>query len=323
MGIHQPHNLPPSLPLTDSSEAPANTRCGMVALVGLPNAGKSTLLNGLLGERLSIVTAKAQTTRKPVTGIRSDETVQVIFRDTPGLLRVENLLQRSMRGMAQKEIHDSDAVVLVLDGSRPPSEGERERLNEALTDRRSPLLAVVNKIDRADGPVVAGLQRWATETLNADVLAISATSGEGMDDVWTWIVDHMPESPFLYDADDLSTDSVLFFVAELVRETAFEQYRQEIPYSIVCTVDEFREGEEPVFIRVVVNVERNSQKGIVVGKGGVGIRELGSKSRAKIETLLGESVYLDLWVKVLEGWRSRATALKQLGFTVPEDEEGQ
>ncbi len=294
----------------------------MVALVGLPNAGKSTLLNELLGERLSIVTAKAQTTRKPVTGIRSDPGIQAVFKDTPGLLRVENLLQRSMRGMAQKEIMDCDAIVLVLDSADPPSDAERDRLREALVDARVPILAVLNKSDEARSEAAGRLALWAVDALGAAPMAASASSGEGVPEIWEWIAEQLPESPFLYDPDDLSTDNLRFFVSELVRETVFELYRQEVPYSIVCTIDEFRENEEPVFVRVVVHVERNSQKGIVIGKGGVAIRELGTRSRAKIETLLGEPVYLDLWVKVLEGWRSRSTALEQLGFPVPDEEKG-
>jgi len=292
-----------------------------VALVGLPNAGKSTLLNALIGERLSIVTPKAQTTRKPVTGIRSEEGVQVIFKDTPGLLRVENLLQRSMRAMAQNEIFEADAVVLIVDAARPPKPAERERLSDALAGTRTPLLIILNKVDEASEHSIADLRRWATGAFRADIMTASASAGTGVEEVWTWIVERTPESPFLYDPDDLSSDNLRFFVSELVRETVFELYHQEVPYSIVCTIDEFRQSENPVFIRVVVHVERNSQKGIVVGKGGVGIRELGTRSRKKIETLVGEPVYLDLWVKVLEGWRSRGAALKQLGFPVPDEDD--
>lgn len=296
------------------------TRSGVVALVGLPNAGKSTLLNALLGERLSIVTAKAQTTRKPVTGIRTEGDVQVVFRDTPGLLRAENRLQHSMREMAQSAAHDADAVVLIVDGSRPPKEAQRQRIEETLEDVRSPILAVLNKSDVSTPETLERVREWTEGRLGAETVVAAATEEAGIEDVWSWIAAQMPESPFLHDEDDLSTDNLRFFVAELVRETVFEMYRQEIPYSVVCTVDAYRENEDPVFIRVVVNVERNSQKGIVIGKRGAGIRELGTRARAKIETLLGQPVYLDLWVKVLDGWRSRDSTLKQLGFPVPDAE---
>lgn len=297
------------------------TRCGVVALIGLPNAGKSTLLNALLGERLSIVTAKAQTTRKPVTGIRSEDGVQVIFRDTPGLLRAENRLQHSMREMAQTAAHDADAVVLIVDASRPPKDNQRQRIEDTLTDVRSPILAVLNKSDVSSPESLEAVREWIEDRLGAETLVAAAAKGSGVDAVWTWIGSQMPESPFLHDEEDLSTDNLRFFVAELVRETVFEMYRQEIPYSVVCTVDAYRENEDPVFIRVVVNVERNSQKGIVIGKRGAGIRELGTRARQKIETLLGQPVYLDLWVKVLDGWRSRDSTLKQLGFPVPDTDQ--
>ena len=298
--------------------ASASTRTGYIALVGRPNAGKSTLMNAMLGEKLSIVTAKAQTTWQRVTGIATTENVQMIFLDTPGLLEAKDLFQKSMLGEALAALREADVVLLVVDAGRPLDAVATTAIQEILDLSPAPLIVAVNKVDAVpDAAVQEGL-RWAGD-LGASAFAISALSGTGLEELKEALASSLPQAPFLYPADEIASAPVRFFVAELVRETIFERYRQEIPYSVVCRVEEFREDQEPVYIAVGVFVERESQKGILVGKAGAGIRELGAVSRDKIEHFIGRSVYLDLWVKTLDGWRRKRADLTRLGFHVPDD----
>lgn len=299
----------------------AETRAGFVALVGRPNAGKSTLLNALVGERLSIVTPRAQTTWKSVTGIHTEGSAQIVFLDTPGLLEPRDLLQRSMMGAAVDAIREADVVVVVLDGSAPLRSRERDRLVEVLALGRAPRVVAINKADVAAQEGVDELERWASTVLGARVHRISALTGQGVPELRSALSRAIPPGPFLFPEDELASEPVRFFVTELVRETVFEQFQQEIPYAVACEVGEFREEEDPVYIQVTVFVERESQKGIIVGKGGSAIRELGRTSREKIEHFLGRPVYLDLWVKVLPGWRRAGGQLRRLGFKVPGDDD--
>lgn len=294
-----------------------DTRAGYVALVGRPNAGKSTLLNKLVGEHLSIVTPKAQTTWQRVTGLLTVDTDQLIFLDTPGLLEARDLLQRSMLGAALEALEEADVVLLVVDTTRLPDEVDRERILEAVAHVSVPLHVALNKVDEAPGPEVDRWEEWVEEALDARIHRISALEGSGVDELLEALRESLPPGPFLYPEDEIATDPVRFFVAELVRETIFEQFRQEIPYSVFCQVEAFREAEDPVYIQVVVYVERKSQKGMLIGKKGRAIRALGEASRAKIEHFLARRVYLDLWVKPLRAWRKNRTHLGRLGFRLP------
>jgi GTP-binding protein Era len=303
-------------------EAATETRAGFVALVGRPNVGKSTLMNALTGERLSIVSPRAQTTRERVMAIYSDEHAQVVFVDTPGLLDPQYLLQRSMLEAALGAIGDSDAVLLLLDASRPNElptpDGEAMT---ALRARRGALHVAINKIDEGDDTAVAFLHDWSVRELGIEPLRISAATGAGLDVMRERLIAALPASPFLYDAEDVAVQPVRFFVAEFVRETIFEEYEEEIPYATVVRVEEFREASDPIYIRVTVYVERDSQKAILIGHQGGGIKLLGARSREKIEALLGSRVYLDLWVKTLPGWRRKRTALAYLGYHLPDEEQ--
>ena len=296
----------------------SGTRAGMVALVGLPNAGKSSLLNRLLDSKLSIVTPLAQTTRERVVGIDTRDGVQMVFIDTPGIVEPSYLLHRAMGHVVDEAIGDADVVVFIVDGTRAPPKIPPETL-ERLNAAGSRLLPVVNKIDTASDTRRAEAHAWAVANLGETVLEISAETGEGVDDLRAAIANRLPASPYLYPDDEISSQSVRFFVAELIRETVFEQFGQEIPYSTAVRIEDFREAESPILIRATVLVERPSQKGILIGKGGAAIRELGTAARDKIETFVGAPVYLDLWIKVLPRWRKNATELRRLGFTVPEE----
>ncbi len=292
------------------------TRAGDVALVGRPNVGKSTLLNQLIGEKLSIVTPRAQTTREAVTGILTTETAQLIFVDTPGLLDPSYTLQRAMLETALEVIRDADLALLLLDATRPEELPSGEAL-AALKGKGDALYVVINKLDAARAESVDELRDWSARELGRTPMEISAATGEGTPAILEILTAALPHSPFYYPADDLAVQPVRFFVAEMIRETIFEEYEEEIPYATIAAIDEYREGTDPVFIRATVYVERESQKGILVGKGGAGIKRLGERSREKIEAFVGAHVYLDLHVKSLPNWRKKVATLQYLGFPVP------
>ncbi len=286
----------------------ASTRCGTVALAGRPNVGKSTLLNRLVGEPLAIVSRKPQTTRQAVIGIRTDEHIQLIFVDLPGLLEPSYLMQHSMLDEAVAALRRADAVLYL----HPLDEGTPPPLTDVLPDAgilRAPCRTVLTKID-----LVPAERR---EALAEDGLPVSAHSGEGLDALLAWCRSQVPPGPFRHDPEDLSTQPLRFFAAEFAREAAFHHLGAELPYALAAETDEFREGSEPLYIRVILYVERESQKGMVIGKRGRTIKAIGSDTRARLEAFLGTPVYLDLWVKTLAKWRSDAKALRRFGFSVP------
>jgi GTP-binding protein Era len=292
------------------------TRAGFVAIIGLPNVGKSTLLNRFLGSKLSIVSPAAQTTRERVVGIDTRAGAQIVFMDTPGLVDPAYLLHHSMLGIIEQTIRDADVIVLLLDGTRAPPNIPLPTMSvlESLGDR---LIVAINKGDRSSQDKLKALQHWADQRFSTTPAVISAETGEGVEELRGTIAASLPESPFLYPSDDISTQTVRFFVAELIRETIFEQFKEEIPYSAAVRVEEFRESDDPLYIGATVFVERQSQKGIVIGRGGGAIRDLGSASRVKIEAFVDRRVYLKLRVKVLPKWRKDPLELGRLGFPVP------
>ena len=289
------------------------TRSGIVTVVGRPNAGKSTLLNRIVGQKLSITSPKPQTTRDRVVGILSTDAAQMVVFDTPGLLNPRYALHSAMRGAALDAIRDADAILYLVDASEPYP-GDLATVAEIPHAPAAPVVVAFNKADLLDD---AGRERLRAE--HPDGLLVSAVTGEGVDDLLATLERALPESPFLYPEDEISTQPMRFFAAELIRETALEQLSDEVPYSVACTIEEFREDRDPIFIRAVIHVERESQKGILVGAKGSRIREIGRVSRLKLEELVGGHVYLDLRVKVLANWRRNASSLNRLGFRVPED----
>jgi len=275
------------------------TRCGTVALAGRPNVGKSTLLNALVGEHLAIVAPKPQSTRMPVIGLLTRDDAQFIFTDSPGLLEPEYKLHEAMRAAALRAIADAEVIAYL----------------HPLAEYPAPPLAQVARLEGPpSAPVVTVYTKADVAPPRADVLAVSAVTGAGLDALLAALRAHIPEGPFHYDPDEIATQPMRFFAAEFIREAAFEQLHEELPYSVACEIDEFREGAEPVYIRAVVYVERDSQKGIVIGEGGRAIKALGAAARVKIETLLGQRVFLDLHVKVLPKWRRHEPSLKRLGY---------
>ena len=289
------------------------TRAGIVTVVGKPNAGKSTLLNRIVGEKLAIVSDKPQSTRDRVVGIRTTDDTQMVVLDTPGLLNPRYELHRAMRTTALRALADADVIVYLADATErvPPTLEEAAALT---APPRAPMILALNKVD-----ALRPAERDELRTLLPDARFISALTGEGVETLLTELNAILPESPFLYPDDEISTASVRFFVAELVRETALEQLDEEVPYSLACVVEEFREGRTPVYIRTVLYVERESQKRILIGSGGQRIRDIGRAARAKVEQLVGEPVYLDLWVKVLPNWRKSDSALRRFGYRLHDD----
>jgi GTP-binding protein Era len=289
------------------------SRAGIVTVVGKPNAGKSTLLNRIVGEKLAIVSDKPQSTRDRIVGIHTTGDTQMVVLDTPGLLNPRYELHRAMRATALRALADADVIVYLADATDrvPPPLQQAADLS---APPRAPVLVVLNKVD-----AIRTAEREELRGLLPDAPFISALTGEGVDELLSELGRSLPESPFLYPEDEISTASVRFFVAELVRETALEQLDEEVPYSLACAVEEFREGSAPVYIRTVLYVERESQKRILIGSGGQRIRDIGRAARAKIEAFIGASVYLDLWVKVLPNWRKSDIALRRFGYRLHDD----
>ena len=284
------------------------TRAGIVTVVGKPNAGKSTLLNRIVGQKLSIVSAKPQSTRERVVGILTEGDTQLIVHDTPGLLNPKYALQRAMRAAALEALRDADVIVYLIDAT----EGAPESLAAAAGLQRAPRAPIIVALNKSDRLSARDRDRLAEQLPDAHF--ISATTGAGVDALVKEAGTRLPESPFLYPEDEISTQHLRFFVAELVRETALEQLGDEIPYSIACEIEEFREDKDPLYIRAVLHVERDSQKKILIGAKGQRIRSIGQSSRIKVEALVERKVYLDLWVKVLPNWRKSANALARFGY---------
>jgi GTP-binding protein Era len=280
------------------------TRCGTVVLAGRPNAGKSTLLNALLGEHLAIVSPKPQSTRHPVVGLLTRGDTQFIFTDSPGLLEPTYKLQETMRAAALRALTDAEVIAYLHPLPEYPAPPLAEVARLALPSRAT----VVTIYTKAD--LVPQAAR-PTDRLTV----VSAVTREGLDALLDQLGALLPESPFHYDPDEMATQPSRFFAAEFIREAAFELLNEELPYSVAVEIDEFRETPKPIYIRAVICVERDSQKRIVIGAAGRTIKGLGIAARAKIEALLGERVFLELHVKVLAKWRRREPALKRLGYT--------
>jgi GTPase len=282
-------------------------RAGIVTVAGKPNVGKSTLLNRIVGQKLSITSPKPQSTRDRIVGIYTGDDTQLVILDTPGLLNPKYPLQEAMRSTAVRALDEADVIVYLADATEglPPPLAEAAGLTAPPT---APVIVALNKSDALPS------SRRDELLLNDNVVLVSALTGDGVSELMARVAEHLPESPFLYPEDDISTQPVRFFVAELVRETVLEQLHDEVPYSVAVQIEEYREGRSPLYIRAVIYVERDSQKAIIIGSKGAQIRKLGESARKKIETLVGEKVYLDLWVKVLANWRKNPGSLSRFGY---------
>ena len=286
-------------------------RCGHVALAGRPNAGKSSLLNALIGEHLALVSPKAQATRLPVVGLRTEGEAQYVFHDLPGLLDPKYLLHERMRSAALEGLRSAD-VILHL---HPAAEGPLPDLLAAAGLERAPRGRVIPVLTKGD--LLPPARR---AQIPGDVLVVSVQEPASLEALLAAVRPHLPEADFEFPDDELGTQPLRFFAAEYVREAAFELLEDELPYAVAVEVEEFREDRDPVYIRVTLYVESESQKGIVIGRQGRTLKAIGTHARGRLEALLGRSAYLDSWVKVLPKWRRSADALARFGFPAPSPE---
>ncbi len=288
-------------------------QAGFVNIIGKPNVGKSTLMNAMIGENLSIITSKAQTTRHRILGIVNGDNFQIVYSDTPGLLKPGYKLQEYMLKFARKAISDADIVLFVTD-PKEDKEGAGETL-EHLQKLKVPLLVLINKIDLSNEKQIKDLMKeWQEALPKARVIPISALEKFNLEKVFALILENLPESPPYYPKDELTDKSERFFVSEIIREKILLNYQQEIPYSVEVEVDSFKETEKIINISCFIYVERDSQKGILIGHHGKGLKKVGSQARADIENFLGKKVFLETRVKVKKDWRNDGRFLKQSGY---------
>jgi len=287
-------------------------RSGHIALAGAPNAGKSSLLNALVGSHLAIVSPKAQATRIPVTGLRTEGDVQYVFHDLPGLLDPAYLLQTRMRDLALHAMARADVILHLHPAADAPAP-DLTVLARLDTPPRAPVIPVYTKGDLLTPGDRAGLE--------ATSIVTAADEPATVERLLARVAPLLPVREFEFDADDVGTQPLRFFVVEYLREAAFELLQDELPYAVAAEVEEFREDKSPIYIRVTMFVERESQKGMVIGRGGATIRAIGTHARRRLEELTGAAVYLDLWAKVLPRWRQSATALTRFGFPVSDMEK--
>ena len=297
-------------------------KSGYTAILGLPNAGKSTLLNALLGQKLSIVTSKPQTTRKRILGILSSENYQVIFLDTPGIIKPEYLLQEKMMEAVNESLKDADLVILIADVlANGDNMLRNEFIGENILNGRKPVLLLLNKIDLLEQDKVKLLiSKYELQGSFKKVIPVSALLNFNIEGVLNSIIESLPEGPKYYPDDIVAEESERFFVSEIVREKIFEFYKEEIPYSTEVIVPEFKEREaDKYYILAEIMVEKESQKGIIIGKQGAAIKKLGLEARKDIEDFLQHEVYLELRVKVRNKWRTDEKQLKSFGYIKPKE----
>lgn len=298
----------------------SSTKSGYVAILGKPNVGKSTLMNALLGQKLSIITNKPQTTRKRILGILSEENYQIIFFDTPGILKPAYLLHEKMMEHVETSIKDADVVVLMLDINSDPDGMqtlEDDYVYKFLTRSKKTKILLINKIDLTGQEHVKLLiQKLKSSSSFKEIIPISAKLGFNMPSVVNSILEYLPSGPKFYPDDIVGEATERFFVSEIIREKIFELYKDEIPYSSEVTTEEFKEREDSkYFIHGEITVERDSQKAILIGKQGAAIKKLGETARFSIEEFLQHPVYLELRVKVRDKWRSDENILKSFGYS--------
>ena len=288
-------------------------KSGFVNIVGNPNVGKSTLMNALVGERLSIVTSKAQTTRHRIMGIVNGDDYQIVYCDTPGILKPKYGLQESMMGFVDAAIGDADVILYVTDTVEKPD--KNEEYISRLSTVACPVVLVINKIDKSDQIQVAELAAWWKERLpKADIFAASALEGFNVTPIFDRIRELLPESPAWYDKDVFTDRSLRFFASEIIREKILENYDKEIPYCTEVVIEEFKESEDRYDIRAVINVMRDSQKGIVIGKGGSALKRTATAARIEMEHFFQKKVFLTTFVKVEENWRDDRRMLRRFGY---------
>jgi len=286
---------------------------GFVSIIGNPNVGKSTLMNALVGEEISIITAKAQTTRHRILGIINGDNFQMILSDTPGVIKPSYKMQDSM----MKSVKDSllDADVLIYMTSINDIETKDEAIFDKIKKAKVPLLVLINKIDLFDqDSLEKEVNSWAIKLPKAKIYPISALKGFFVKELLEILIQNLPEFPPYFPKDQLTDRPERFFVNEAVRENIFTNYSKEIPYSVEVNTEEFLEDEKIIRIRSIINVERESQKGIIIGNKGKALKKVGMNTRKKLEKFFGKKIHIELYVKVLKKWRSNSNQLKRFGY---------
>ncbi len=288
-------------------------KAGFVNIIGNPNVGKSTLMNALVGEKLSIITSKAQTTRHRILGIVNDENYQIIFSDTPGIIKPAYELQESMMDFVKSAFDDADVLIYMVEV------GEKELKNEAFFNKiinsKIPVILLLNKIDKSTPEEVENkIKYWTEKVPNAFVYVISALEKFNVQAVFDKIIELLPESPAFYPKDQLTDKPERFFVNETIREKILRHYKKEIPYSVEVETESFEETEEIIRIRSVIMVERDTQKGIIIGHKGSAIKRVGTEARKDLQKFFDKKIFLDLYVKVNKNWRSNDRQLKRFGY---------
>jgi GTP-binding protein Era len=281
--------------------------------VGNPNVGKSTLMNQLVGERISIATFKAQTTRHRIMGIVNTDDMQIVFSDTPGVLKPNYKLQESMLAFSESALQDADVLLYVTDVVENP-EKNKDFLDK-VSRMKVPVLLLINKIDQSDQKTLGDtVERWHSLLPNAEILPISALNKFGVDILLRRIKELLPDSPPYFGKDQLTDKPARFFVSEIIREKILLYYDKEIPYSVEVRVEQFKEDDRRIHINVVIYVERDSQKGIIIGHQGVALKKVSSESRKALERFFGKSIFLEVFVKVDKDWRSSKRELDSFGY---------
>ena len=291
-----------------------NHKSGFVNIVGNPNVGKSTLMNDLVGERVSIITSKAQTTRHRIMGIVNTPECQIVFSDTPGVLKPKYKLQETMRSFSEGALTDADILLYVTDVVEDPTKNEEYLARVAA--EKVPVLLVINKIDllKDQKALEEIVDRWQKLLPNAQIFPTSAKEGFNVSNLMQRIVELLPEGEPYFGKDALTDKPARFFVTEIIREKILLNYDKEVPYSTEVIVEKFDEKDNAIHIMAVIYVERDSQKGILIGKGGSKLKKVGIEARKDIETFFGKSVYLELFVKVEPNWRNRENKLRAFGY---------
>lgn len=293
-------------------------KAGFVNIVGNPNVGKSTLMNQLVGERISIATFKAQTTRHRIMGIVNTDDMQIVFSDTPGVLKPNYKLQESMLNFSESALADADVLLYVTDVVEDP-EKNRDFL-EKVGKLTIPVILLINKIDALEGDTNKALgalvERWHSLLPNAEILPLSALNKFGVDMLLKRIKELLPDSPPYFDKEQLTDKPARFFVSEIIREKILLYYDKEIPYSVEVRCDSFKETEKAIHITATIFVERDSQKGIIIGHQGIAIKKVGTEARKALERFFGKSIYLETFVKVDKDWRSSDKELGKFGYNM-------
>lgn len=288
-------------------------KSGFVNIVGNPNVGKSTLMNALVGEKISIITSKAQTTRHRILGIVNGEDFQIVYSDTPGVLKPNYKLQESMLNFSNSALTDADIILYVTDVVEN-AEKNADFL-EKVKKQKAPVILVVNKIDLTDQPKLIELvDKWKDLLPEAEIIPISAKNNFNLDYLLKRIKDLLPDSPPFFDKDALTDKPARFFVTEIIREKILTNYDKEIPYSVEVAIEQFKEDNKLIRINAVIFVERDSQKGIIIGQGGKMLKKIGTEARKDIEAFFEKKVFLELYVKVEKDWRNKDKKLKEFGY---------